>query len=91
MNVSIKQVRIADAMLWVELNDSRVLGTPLTRFPRLLQASEHERQEFEIFRDGVRWKASGEEIFLMDLFSLSLASDNTDVFEVQAGAAPAGR
>nr|CAX68105.1 conserved hypothetical protein [Salmonella enterica subsp. enterica] [Salmonella enterica subsp. enterica serovar Senftenberg] len=74
VNVMIKQVWIADAMLWVELKDCRVLGTPLTRFPRLLQANERERLQYEIFSEGVRWPVPGEEIFLTDLFSLAAAS-----------------
>lgn len=74
VNVTIKQVWIADAMLWVEMKDSRVLGTPLTRFPRLLQANEHDRLQYELFSEGVRWTKVGVEIFLTDLFSLEAAS-----------------
>lgn len=36
-------VRIADAMLWLELADRRVLGTPLTHYPDLFNASPDER------------------------------------------------
>lgn len=74
VNVMIQQVWIADAMLWVELKDSRVPGTPLTRFPRLLQANEHDRLQYELFSEGVRWMEAGVEIFLTDLFSLAAAS-----------------
>ncbi|MCH8164091.1 MAG: DUF2442 domain-containing protein, partial [Planctomycetes bacterium] len=42
-----KRVWFTSDSLWVELTDGRQLGVPLAYFPRLLDASPEQREQFE--------------------------------------------
>jgi len=48
--------------LTVELDDGRVLSTPLTWYPRLMHATEPERQNFEVVGAYIRWPDLDEDI-----------------------------
>ncbi|WP_436859110.1 DUF2442 domain-containing protein [Citrobacter tructae] len=74
VKVTIKQVWIADAMLWLELTDGRALGTPLTLYPRLLKANKTERENCTLLDDLIRWESVGLELSLRDLFSLTVSA-----------------
>lgn len=49
----VKEVAVTDDELLVVLADGRRLATPLTWFPRLLNATPEQRSNFEILGDGV--------------------------------------
>lgn len=55
-------IRFDDANMWVELVDGRVLGIPLTWFPRLLHATQVQREDFELSYSGIHWEALDEDI-----------------------------
>ncbi|HDL7752002.1 TPA: DUF2442 domain-containing protein, partial [Yersinia enterocolitica] len=55
MTISAKTVRFDDATMWVELSDARVLGVPLVWFPRLMNASDEERNNYELSLHGIHW------------------------------------
>jgi hypothetical protein len=55
-------VRFDDATMWVELVDGRVLGVPLTWFPRLLHATQAQREDFELSYSGIHWDSLDEDI-----------------------------
>jgi hypothetical protein len=50
--------------LWLELTDGRQLGVPLAYFPRLLNASAEQRQQYEISGGGagLHWEEIDEDI-----------------------------
>lgn len=48
--------------LWVELSDGRVIGSPLSWYPRLAQASSAERMQFELSFEGVHWLSLDEDL-----------------------------
>ena len=50
--------------MWVELVDGRQLGVPLAYFPRLLNASPQQRQQYEMSGGGtgLHWEALDEDI-----------------------------
>ena len=50
--------------MWVELTDGRQLGVPLAYFPRLLNATTEQRQQYEMSGDGtgIHWEAIDEDI-----------------------------
>ncbi|WP_342220885.1 DUF2442 domain-containing protein [Candidatus Fukatsuia endosymbiont of Tuberolachnus salignus] len=69
MNISAKKVRFDEFNLWVELNDARILGVPLAWFPKLLHASEAERNQFELSARGIHWDSLDEDISIEGLLN----------------------
>jgi len=69
MSISAKSVRFDEDSFWVELSDGRTLGVPLAWFPRLLHASEAQRLQFEISRDGLHWDELDEDISIAGLLA----------------------
>jgi hypothetical protein len=67
MNISPKSVTIDQDRLWVELNDGRTLGVPLAWFPRLLNASLEQLEDFELTPKGIHWDALDEDISINGL------------------------
>ena len=71
MSTLAKTLRFDDAMMWLELADGRQLGVPLTYFPRLLNATPAQREEFIISGGGVgiHWDALNEDISVEGLLA----------------------
>jgi hypothetical protein len=67
MNISPKSVTIDQDRLWVELSDGRTLGVPLAWFPRLLNASPGQLEDFELSPKGIHWDALDEDISIKGL------------------------
>ncbi len=67
MNISPKTVTIDQDRLWVELSDGRTLGVPLAWFPRLLNASRKQLEDFELTPRGIHWDALDEDISIQGL------------------------
>jgi hypothetical protein len=63
------QVRFDSDSMWVHLNDGRELGVPLAWFPRLLHASEEQRQQVRISSCGLHWEALDEDISVAGLLA----------------------
>lgn len=62
MSISAESVRFDADVMWVHLADGRILGVPLAWFPRLMQASDAEREAVEISAFGLHWDALDEDI-----------------------------
>ncbi|MGY2973458.1 hypothetical protein ACVWWU_003883 [Pantoea sp. PA1] len=62
MTISAKTVRFDESTMWVELSDGRTMGVPLVWFPKLLNASERERNDFELSKRGIHWDVLNEDI-----------------------------
>ena len=62
MSISPRSLRFDEDRMWVELEDGRTLGVPLTWFPRLLHASKEQREDFELSRRGIHWDAIDEDV-----------------------------
>ena len=58
----------ADSM-WVELSDGRVVGVPLTWFPRLLHSTPEQREDFRISARGLHWEVLDEDISIAGLLA----------------------
>ena len=66
MSTSVRARKLAfdrDTM-WVELDDGRSLGVPLAWFPRLMQASVAQREDYRIGHsgNGLHWDELDEDI-----------------------------
>ncbi|MEN4852151.1 DUF2442 domain-containing protein [Pantoea agglomerans] len=62
MTISARDVRFDDSTMWVELTDDRTLGVPLSWFPRLLEATPEQRNDYELSPRGIHWDALDEDI-----------------------------
>ncbi len=62
--VSASRVWFDEDNLWVSLHDGRQLSVPLSYFPRLLNASDEQRNMFEISGGGtgLHWDELDEDI-----------------------------
>jgi hypothetical protein len=55
-------VRFDDDSMWVMLSDGRTLGVPLVWYPRLLNGSSKEREDFFISPSGIHWESLDEDV-----------------------------
>lgn len=62
MTISAKTVKFDESTMWVELSDGRTVGVPLVWFPKLLNASERDRNDFELSKRGIHWDVLDEDI-----------------------------
>ena len=69
MSISATAVRFDDHTMWVDLTDGRTLGVPLAWFPRLLHATQAERERFEVSRTGLHWEELDEDISVAGLLA----------------------
>ena len=71
MSTLAKGLRFDDSMMWVELMDGRQLGVPLAYFPRLLDATPQQRDDYVISGGGARihWDALDEDISVEGLLA----------------------
>lgn len=62
--VSAQKIWTDEDYLWVILSDGRQLATPLSYFPRLLNASKVQRDQFEVSGGGrgIHWDELDEDI-----------------------------
>ena len=69
MSISPKSLRFDEDSMWVELDDGRVLGVPLVWFPRLLNATPAQRENYELSRRGLHWDELDEDISVAGLLA----------------------
>ncbi len=71
MNTLVKATKVwfdADS-LWVDLSDGRTLSVPLAWFPKLLRASQAERETATISTRGLHWEDLDEDISIEGLLA----------------------
>ncbi|KDE34228.1 hypothetical protein AW40_23450 [Kosakonia radicincitans UMEnt01/12] len=69
MSISAKNVKFDETTMWVELSDERVLGVPLAWFPRLLNASTQQLNDYELSKRGIHWDELDEDISVEGLLA----------------------
>lgn len=69
VDASAVHVHFNSDTMWVDLSDGRQLGVPLAYFPRLLQATPEERDNFIISGggSGLHWDELDEDISVANL------------------------
>jgi Protein of unknown function (DUF2442) len=55
--------------MMVELSDGRTLGVPLSWFPRLLDATHEQLEDYELSPYGLHWEALDEDISVAGLLA----------------------
>ncbi len=73
-------VDFKDEMLCVTLADGRMIATPLNWYPRLVNASEQQLNDFEISSDGVHWAELDEDLSIRGM----LQGNRPRAFSVRA-------
>jgi len=68
-SVKATHVHFDQDSMWVHLSDGRVVGVPLAWFPRLLHATEEQRQQLRISGRGLHWEALDEDISIAGLLA----------------------
>lgn len=69
MAISAKHLSFDDQKMWVELSDGRTLGVPLEWFPKLLNANQAQRADYELSARGIHWDTLNEEISIEGLLA----------------------
>jgi len=71
MSTSAKALRFDEHLMWVDLTDGRILGVPLAWFPRLLNATLIQRENYEIsfLGNGLHWEELDEDISVEGLLA----------------------
>ncbi len=66
---SAKRIWFDEENMWLELTDGRKLSVPLAYFPRLLHASQGQRQKYELSGGGtgIHWEELDEDISVSGL------------------------
>ncbi len=68
------KVWFEDEKIFVELNDQRIVGVPLTLYPKLKSATTQERKNFELWENGswIHWEALDEDLSIEGLLNPEL-------------------
>jgi hypothetical protein len=67
--ISASSVRFSETTLWIDLSDGRIIGVPLSWFPRLANASAESRNEFTLSPFGIHWESLDEDISIAGLLA----------------------
>jgi Protein of unknown function (DUF2442) len=63
------KVEFDDDTMWVTLEDARTIGAPLAWFPRLLQGTVEQREDYFLSPSGIHWESLDEDISVRLLMS----------------------
>ena len=55
-------LEIRDGLLLVTLKDGRLIGTPLSWYPRLLNATPQQLANYELWAFGIHWEELDEDL-----------------------------
>ena len=69
MTISADSIRFEDDSLWANLSDGRIIAVPLAWFPRLMNATESERENYSISKYGLHWESLDEDISVEGLLA----------------------
>lgn len=79
----LQDIVITDATLAVELSDGRSISIPLAWYPRLLNGSPKERQNWRLIgnAEGIHWPDLDEDISVENLLLGQRSGESQDSFE----------
>lgn len=86
VKATIKRVWFADQRIYIETNEGQILSRPLEAFPRLLEATDKQRDAYEIgyFGDDLRWEEIDEDVHISSFFNAQEVQKNNPVARVFA-------
>jgi len=70
-----------EGRIFIETSDSKTLSRPLEAFPRLMEATPHQREEVKIgkFGDDLRWEDLDEDIHISSFYETVEPNYNNEV------------
>ena len=88
-----EDVRVTDDTLHVELSDGRTLSVPLAWYPRLVHATQEERDNWELVGagQGIRWPDLDEDLSIEGLIAGRPSGESKRSFKRWLAAKRAGR
>ena len=77
------QVVVAEDTLTVDLDDGRIISVPLSWFPRLLNGSQKERQNWRLIGhgEGIHWPDLDEDISAIGLLEGRSSAESQSSFQ----------
>ena len=62
--VTVKRVWFEDDKIFVELNDSRIIGTPISWYPNLSKSTPEQLAQYELWNNGqwIHWEELDEDL-----------------------------
>ena len=78
--VKARHVTVGEELLSVELDDGRTISAPLTWYPRLVHATETERNHWRFIGrgEGINWPDLDEDISVENLLSGNPSAESQD-------------
>jgi hypothetical protein len=78
-----ESVTVTDDTMSVELNDGRTISVPLTWFPRLVHATEQERNNWKLIGrgHGIHWENIDEDISVENLLTGRRSGETQESFK----------
>ena len=75
-----RHVTVYEELLSVELDDGRTISAPLTWFPRLIHASQEERNHWRLIGrgEGIHWPDLDEDISVGSLLAGSRSAESEE-------------
>ena len=70
-----QRVRFNDSFIWIDLADGRVIGLPFIWFPWLQNATDAQRQTYELLGDSIYWEELDEGIDLVAMLTALYIND----------------
>lgn len=89
----VREVTVTEDTLTVELSDGRTISVPLDWYPRLIHASLHERNNWQLIGggEGLHWPDLDEDISVEGLLAGRPAAESPQSFKRWLEARHAGR
>ena len=79
-----KRIAVTDDALTAELDDGRTISVPLSWYPRLVHATDEERDNWELLGRGmhIRWPDLDEDLSVEGLLAGRKSGESTRSFEM---------
>ena len=88
--ITVKKVWFDDEKIFVELNDTRIIGTPISWYPNLKKGTTVQLQKFELWENGkwIHWEDLNEDLsaegfltFSKESLELSRSEEIPNIFK----------
>jgi hypothetical protein len=74
MPIAACKIWFADERIFIQLSDDRVIGVPLSWYPKLKNATSDERNSYELWQHGkwIHWEMLDEDLSVEGLLKLEV-------------------
>ena len=79
--MKIKKMWFEDEYIFFRTDTEHIIGNPLKWFPRLQQATSKQRENYEIYDEGIHWSELDEDLSLKGFFTYKVNLRSEDIYE----------